>query len=199
MNGHIFFISGPSGVGKGTIISALKENYEDFLFPPSATTRKPRPGEIPGETYIYLSDEEFDEYIKEEKLLEYATVHGGARYGTLKEKIVTPAEEGNVVIREFDVQGFASAKEKLPRHYYTSIFLAPADDEATLRQRIQDRAPISEDELQNRMDSLKKETKASRIYDYIVHSHHGQVEKLYEDVNAIITGKIVEMMDKNDE
>ncbi len=194
MNGHIFFISGPSGVGKGTVIDALRR-YSDFVFPPSATTRAIRPGEVDGETYIYLSDQEFDQYIADGRFLEYATVHGGARYGTLKEKILTPAQNGQIVIREFDVQGFAAASRALPRELFTGIFLAPADSPEIIKERIKTRAPISEKELESRMKSLQSEIAQQNLYDFVLYSHNGETERLYHDVDTIICGRLAKNND----
>ena len=81
--GKIFFFSGPSGVGKGTLINHLRETRTDFVFPPSCTTRDPRPGEIDGETYYFITKQEFEAKIKAGDFLEYAHVHGDTYYGTL--------------------------------------------------------------------------------------------------------------------
>ena len=143
-HGKIFFISGPSGVGKGTLIGMLKEKYKDqYLFPPSCTTRDPRPGEVDGETYYFISKEEFKQRIEDGEFLEYAQVHNGNYYGTLKQRLVDPIKDGYIVIREFDVQGYMQAKERLPRESFTSMFLMPDGDLNILVERIQKRAPIS--------------------------------------------------------
>ena len=121
--GKIFFISGPSGVGKGTLINALRENHTEFEFPPSCTTRDPRPGEINGKTYFFITKDEFEQKIKNNEFLEYACVHGKNFYGTLKAPLLDPIKNGKIVIREFDVQGFEQARERLPRESFVSIFL----------------------------------------------------------------------------
>lgn len=184
--GHIYFISGPSGVGKGTVIDALKHKYPDWVFPPSCTTRAPRPGEVEGQTYCYLTREAFQAQIEAGAFLEYAEVHGGNLYGTVKEWLVKPAHEGKTVVREFDVQGYMQARERLPRELFTSIFIVPGDDEATLRKRILDRAPISDEDLNRRMESLEKELQHAHAYDHIVTSHHGQIDQMVQDFEAIM-------------
>ncbi len=188
--GHIFFISGPSGVGKGTVINGLRENHSAFVFPPSCTTRDPRPGEVEGETYYFISKEEFEAKIEAGEFLEYAQVHGGNYYGTLRDPIVGNAEKGKVVIREFDVQGFSQARERLPRELFTSIFLRPQNDDFDeLVRRIKERAPISDEEVKKRVDSMKKEIDKADIYDHQVISIDGETERLYREVAVIVLEK----------
>lgn len=188
--GKIFFFSGPSGVGKGTLINYLKENKTNWVFPPSCTTRDPRPGEKDGETYFFITKEEFEAKIEAGDFLEYAHVHGATYYGTLKEKILSPLDEGKNVIREFDVQGFSQARERLDRSDFVSIFLRPAEDLDTLVRRIKARAPISEEELTKRVNSMEKELSMADIYDYQIFSEDGNLEKLFADAEAIITQEL---------
>lgn len=184
--GKIIFISGPSGVGKGTLINALRERHPECLFPPSCTTRSPRPGEVDGKTYYFVSKEDFEQRLKDDAFLESAQVHGGHLYGTLKSPLLQGVKEGKVIIREFDVQGFEQARERLPKAFYVSIFLQPAEDVAHLIKRIKDRAPISEEEIQKRIKSMKKELASSKYYDYIITSFEGEIEALVKAAEAII-------------
>lgn len=184
--GKIFFISGPSGVGKGTLINILREKYPQFLFPPSCTTRAPRPGEVEGQTYYFITKDEFLKRIEAGDFLEYAQVHGGNLYGTLKMPLTEGVENGNTVIREFDVQGFDAARKKLPRDYYVSIFLEPAESVDTLMERVRARAPISEEEITKRKHSMHKELAMKDIYDHRIVSVGGEIEKLVADAEAII-------------
>ena len=184
--GKIFFISGPSGVGKGTLIDALRGKYPELVFPPSCTTRSPRPGEKEGETYFFISKEEFEAKIEAGEFLEYACVHGENYYGTLKKALLEPVKEGKTVIREFDVQGFEQAKERLPKELFTSIFLAPAEDVEDLVDRIRKRAPISDEEVTKRVISMKKEISKKDIYEHIIISVGGEIEKLITDAENII-------------
>ncbi len=184
--GKIFFFSGPSGVGKGTLINYLRAAHPDFVFPASCTTRSPRPGEIHGETYYFITKDEFQTKIKQGDFLEYAHVHGETYYGTLKAEILEPIRNGKTVIREFDVQGFTQARERLDRKDFVSIFLRPAEDLDTLVRRIKKRAPISDDELAKRMTSMEKELALADIYDYQIFSEDRNLEKLFTDAQAII-------------
>ncbi len=188
--GKIFFFSGPSGVGKGTLINYLRKKQRDWVFPPSCTTRDPRPGEKEGETYFFISQKEFEKRIADGEFLEYAHVHGETYYGTLKDKILAPIEEGKIVIREFDVQGFSQARERLDREDYISIFLRPAEDIQTLVRRIKERAPISDQELEKRIKSMEKELELADIYDYQIFSEDGQLKKLFSDAESIINQEV---------
>ncbi len=187
--GKIFFISGPSGVGKGTLIDALRERHPEWEFPPSCTTRSPRPGEVEGKTYYFISKEEFEAKIKHGDFLEYAIVHGGNMYGTLKKPLLEPAQNGKVVIREFDVQGFLQAREILDRKDYESIFLKPAESIETLVKRIRERAPISDAEVEKRIESMQKELSKAKLYDHHITSYGGQIERMIQDAEAIILKK----------
>lgn len=189
--GKIFFFSGPSGVGKGTLINALRKKYPYFLFPPSCTTRDPRPGEVNGETYFFISKTEFREKIAAGEFLEYAEVHNGNLYGTLREKIVTPQQQGQIVIREFDVQGFLAAKKVLPRESYVGIFIKPFGGVDELVQRIKDRAPISKIELESRVQSMKNEFEQMHHYDYELVSSGGAFSQLLIDCENIMKSYIV--------
>ena len=106
-HGKLVLIIGPSGVGKSVILKALKENHPDLHFPRSATTRERREGEG-DELYRFVDEGEFDQLIEDGDILEWAVVHGGARYGTLADEIIPHIENGKVVVREVDVQGFDS-------------------------------------------------------------------------------------------
>lgn len=187
--GHIYFISGPSGVGKGTVIDLLRARHPEFVFPPSCTTREPRPGEKEGETYFFITKEAFKAKIEAGEFLEYAIVHGGNYYGTLKQKLLEPAAAGKTVIREFDVQGFSQARELLDHDLHTSIFIRPEGDNLEqLVERIQARAPISDQEIAKRVESMKRELDLAHIYDHQIISQDKQTEKLYSEVEAIVLG-----------
>ncbi len=188
--GKIVFISGPSGVGKGTLINALRERHPDWVFPPSCTTRQPRKGEIEGETYFFISREKFQEKIEAGDFLEYAEVHHGNLYGTLKNELLNPAKNGRTVIREFDVQGFEQARQKLDREDYISIFLKTEGGASELVRRIHQRAPMSDEELNRRLQSMTNELAKSELYDYVVFSRENQIEQMILDTEKIIADNL---------
>lgn len=186
MRGKIFFFSGPSGVGKGTLINMLRENHPNWVFPPSCTTRDPRPGEIDGKTYFFLSPEEFDTKIKAGEFLEWAEVHGGNRYGTLYHKLIDPLADGKIVIREFDVQGFLQARARLPRTDFVSVFITPEHGEQELINRILRRGPMAEEEIKKRMHSMRQELKTAHEYDHSIISRENKLDQLLADAEKII-------------
>ncbi len=186
MRGKIFFFSGPSGVGKGTLINMFREKHPEWVFPPSCTTRDPRPGEVDGETYFFITQKEFTQRIDDGEFLEWAEVHGGNRYGTLRHKLVDPISGGKIVIREFDVQGYLQARERLPREDFVSIFVAPEHGEQELIDRILKRAPMPDEEIERRMVSTRKELAASSEYDHVIISREDKLDQLLADVEEII-------------
>lgn len=186
MRGKIFFFSGPSGVGKGTLIGMLRKKHPEWVFPPSCTTRDPRPGETEGETYFFITQPEFTQRIEAGEFLEWAEVHGGNRYGTLIHKLLDPLSEGKTVIREFDVQGFLQARERLPREDFVSIFIAPEHGEQELIDRILRRGTMSEEEIERRMISMRKELAESSKYDHVIVSRENKLDQLLSDAEEII-------------
>lgn len=185
MKGKLFLIVGPSGSGKGTVISLLKERYPQFVYPVSYTTRDPRPGEKEGEVYHYISKAEFEEGIGNGRFLEWAQVHKDNYYGTSKEQIVSALEAGQVVIREIDIQGFKSIQAELPKENLVSIFLEVTDLE-DLKKRILGRGKLPDEEIQRRMESAMKEISQADLCDYRVDSKHGEIEACFKSVEEII-------------
>ena len=189
-SGKIIFFSGPSGVGKGTIINALRDKHPEWVFPPSCTTRKPRPGEIDGETYYFISGTEFRKKSAADDFLEFAEVHGKTLYGTLKEKLLKPKNEGKIVIREFDVQGFSQARKMLNRKDFVGIFVNVEGGKKELSQRIVERAPIKNEELAERMMSYDKEVSKIELYDHVIFSVHGKIDQMIHQAETIILDSI---------
>lgn len=182
-SGKLILILGPSGSGKGTVLSFLKERHPEFVFPLSCTTRPPRPNEKEGEVYHFVSQDEFKERIENGEFLEYAFIHDMHYYGTLKKPIMDALNEGKVVIREVDVQGVRSIRELMPDHVVT-IFLRASWE--NLEKRIKSRAPISDEELKERHESFMKEMEWQDECDYVVDSIEGQIPEVCAKVEALI-------------
>jgi guanylate kinase len=190
----LYLILGPSGVGKGTQIKLLREGHPEFIFPRSVTTRKMRPQESEGNPYHFISDEEFDEHIKNHNLLEYAVVHQAARYGTLKPEIESALADGKTVIKELDIQGLMKIKKTIENGHadflkdnLTSIFIMPPDEE-TLIERITGRSVIKEDELQNRLESARNEISMSQECTKILNTKRGESpESVYKKLEKLVT------------
>ncbi len=186
MAGKLFLIVGPSGVGKGTLVNALREKHPEFYFALSATTRMPRAGEESVEQYVFFSEEEFDQKKAEGEFLETATVHGSEKYGTLKKPILEAIEDDKVVIREVDIQGLISISKNLEKDKFAAIFISPPDF-TTLEKRIHKRQPsISEEELERRLESAKNEIAQKDLADLEVISNEGEIAKMVEQIEEFI-------------
>ncbi len=192
MQGKLFLIVGPSGSGKGTVISRLKEKYAGFSYPVSYTTREPRPGEVDGVVYNFVSKEKFKEMIDAGEFLEYAVVHSDNYYGTSKQDIMQPLEDGGVVIREVDIQGFFSIRDIVPKENLVSIFMKVSDME-NLRLRILKRGALPEEEIQRRLDSAQKEISQSTECNYQVENKWGEIVECLATVEGIILNEIKDL------
>ena len=187
MRGKLVLIIGPSGVGKSVILKELRSRHPEFHFPRSATTRPRRDGEG-DDLYRFLNDREFDQLLKDGKVLEWATVHAGARYGTLVDEIIPFIEKGQTVIREVDVQGFESIR-KHPLFSGTyplqSIFILPESKEQLIKH-ITARAPIAQEELKRRIASMEKELGYATLCTHQVKNAEGKLEETLRKVEDII-------------
>lgn len=162
--GLLIVISGASGTGKGTVCKKLLADLPEVAYSISATTRIPRPGEVDGREYYFLSVEEFKTWIAEEKFLEYANVYGNF-YGTPLNKIEERLNRGEDILLEIDVQGALNVKEKCPEGIY--IFLLPPSlDE--LKRRIEGRGTENPESLARRLKNAVAEIKIGLQYDYVV-------------------------------
>ncbi len=161
--GCLAVLSGPSGVGKSTIIARLLENPL-FSLSTSATTRAPRDGEVDVREYHFLSVEAFRSRIDEGAFLEWAQVHGSVYYGTLRSEVMHLQEEGHIVLLDIDVQGFRNLTNDVP---LVSVFIAPPDIE-TLTARLEGRGTESAESLQARISSVEAELQQKDAYDHVV-------------------------------
>lgn len=152
MTGDLYVVSGPSGAGKGTLLSLVMSMLDNIWLSVSATTRKPRTGELEGLHYFFISNEEFDNLISMDGLLEWASVHG-ERYGTLRSEVETRLAEGIDVILEIDPQGALQVLSK--EEQAVLIFIEPPSLEE-LERRLKGRGTENADAIQKRMaDSLE--------------------------------------------
>ncbi|MBS4177177.1 guanylate kinase [Lederbergia citrea] len=179
--GLLIVLSGPSGVGKGTVRQAVFSRPDaKFEYSISMTTRKPREGERDGVDYFFKSKEEFEQLIKEGKLLEYAE-YVGNYYGTPVDYVKETLESGRDVFLEIEVQGAKQVREKIPEGLF--IFLMPPSlDE--LESRIVGRGTESVDLIHNRMEAARKEIELMSLYDYVVENDN--VDFAVDRINAIV-------------
>lgn len=169
--GLIIVISGPSGVGKGTVIARLMSTCERLAFSVSATTRASRPGEIDGESYRFISREQFEALIRENKMLEY-TVYNGNYYGTPASSVEDVVNSGKSVILDIEVEGAFNIKRLYPEAI--TIFLLPPSEEELLN-RLRGRNTETEQQIKSRMARAREELALASKYDYAVVS--GEIEK----------------------
>ncbi|MCA1726570.1 MAG: guanylate kinase [Actinobacteria bacterium] len=178
----MFVISGPSGVGKGTVVRRLLERDPSLFFSVSAKTRAPRPGEVDGRDYWFISEEEFDRLIAEDAFLEWAGMFGH-RSGTLIEPVERTLDAGTDVILEIDVQGARLIRERVPDAYL--IFLAPPSADELVR-RLRRRASEGEREVRHRLAVAEEEMRRAPGFDRIV--VNDDVERATDEVASIIEG-----------
>ncbi|GIN91429.1 guanylate kinase [Siminovitchia terrae] len=179
--GILIVLSGPSGVGKGTVRKAVFSRPDaKFEYSISMTTREPREGEVDGVDYFFQSKEKFEQLIEEGKLLEYAE-YVGNYYGTPVDYVKETLEAGKDVFLEIEVQGAKQVREKFPDGLF--IFLMPPSL-AELKNRIVGRGTESEELINNRMEAARKEIELTSMYDYIV--VNDDVERAVDKINAIV-------------
>lgn len=192
MSGKLVLLIGPSGVGKSVILQSLRDNHPDVHFPRSATTRDKREGEG-NDLYQFVSDADFDQLLKEGKVLEYAVVHGQKRYGTLVDEIIPYIDKGEIVIREVDIQGFDSIRnhqyfrEEDSGYDLQSIFILPEDHDQLIKH-ITERAPMSDEELKRRIASMEIELAHAKDCDVQIVNREGKLEDTIAEVEQTIFG-----------
>lgn len=172
----LIVLSGPSGVGKGTICKKLLSEHPNIVLSISATTRKPRSEDTDGVTYYFKSEDEFKKMIENDEFMEWA-VYNNKYYGTPKKPVYERLENGDDVILEIDVQGALNLKNKYPDAVY--IFIAPENTEV-LYDRLRNRGTESEDEIERRVKAAQWELSQQNKYDHIV------VNKVVDDATQDI-------------
>ena len=165
MSGDVTVISGPTAVGKGTVVQALREQYPEVWVSVSATTRAPRPTEIDGVHYNFVSTSEFDELVATDGLLEWAVVHGVDRYGTPSAPVRAAVAAGRRVILEIEVQGARQVKQRLPE--VRTVFIAPPSWQA-LKDRLVGRGTETAEQMARRLRTAETELALAAEFDHVV-------------------------------
>lgn len=164
----LIVLAGPTAVGKGTVAGYIRENYPDVLLSVSATTRAPRPGEIEGVSYYFVSDDEFDRMVEAGELLEWAKVHNAYRYGTPRGPVDAAIAAGNSVLLEIDLQGARAVRRAMPEARL--VFLLPPTWDELVRRLI-GRGTEDAAEQTRRLETAKLELAAQGEFDYRVINH----------------------------
>jgi guanylate kinase len=162
---RLVVLAGPTAVGKGTVAAHIREHYPQVQLSVSATTRKPRPGEVDGVNYYFVDDAEFDRLIARGELLEWAKVHNAYRYGTPRQPIENALSAGRSALLEIDLQGARQVREAMPEAVL--IFLAPPSWEELVR-RLVGRGTEDEDERERRLATARIELASQDEFDYRV-------------------------------
>ncbi len=158
-------VSGPTAVGKGTVVARLAAEHPELFVSVSVTTRAPRPGELHGEHYWFVSDAEFDALIERVDLLEWAIVHGKHRYGTPRGPLLAALAEGRQALLEIDLQGARQVKQNLPSARF--VFLAPPSWDELVR-RLVGRGTEKADQRERRLTTARHELAAVSEFDHVV-------------------------------
>jgi guanylate kinase len=161
-------LAGPTAVGKGTVAAAVRERHPDVWISVSATTRAPRPGEVDGVHYWFVSEEEFDRMVEADELLEWAVVHKAARYGTPRRPVDEALASGRLALLEIDLQGARQVREAMSDARF--VFLKPPSMEELVR-RLVGRGTETEEERARRLDTAREEMAAEKEFDVTIVNH----------------------------
>jgi guanylate kinase len=183
---RVIVITGPSGVGKGTLIRTLRERMPELQLSVSATTRRPRPGETQGVDYHFMSPPEFEQHVLDGGFVEHAD-YAGARYGTLRSELETRRVSGSPVLLEIEVQGARQVRQRMPEA--VQIFIVPPSVDA-LRARLVGRGADAPDQIEARLRTAREELGAQDEFDLVVVNDRLEdaVAELAAIVREAITG-----------
>lgn len=174
---RLVVLAGPTAVGKGTVAADVRTHHPEVWISVSATTRKPRPGEVDGVHYWFVSDARFDEMIETDELLEWAKVHERARYGTPRGPVLEALAQGRPALLEIDLQGARLVRDSMPEALF--VFLKPPSWDELVR-RLVGRGTEDEEERTRRLRTAKEELGAENEFDVTIVNHevHAAAEEL---------------------
>jgi guanylate kinase len=183
---RVFVITGPSGVGKGTLIRSLREQMPELELSVSATTRAPRPGEEDGVDYHFLTDADFQRRVDEGSFVEHAT-YSGRRYGTLRAELERRVAEGHPVVLEIEVQGARQVRREMPEA--VQVFIAPPSRDA-LRARLVGRGTDDPEQIDARLRTAEAELDAQGEFGHVV--VNDRLEDAVEDLTGIVRASLTD-------
>jgi guanylate kinase len=189
MAAKVFVITGPSGVGKGTLIRALRKACPSLELSISATTRKPRAGEVDGVDYYFLTPEEFERRQEARDFLEFAP-YSGNHYGTLRSEVDRRLEAGHSVVLEIEVQGAQQVRQSKPDSI--QIFIAPPDP-AVLRERLAGRGTDQPEAIDKRLETAEIELASQGDFDYLV--VNDDLDRAIAELVGIVRAELADSLD----
>ena len=181
--GRLTVLAGPTAVGKGTVAAHVRSHHPEVWISVSATTRHPRPGEVHGRHYWFVSDEEFDRLVADGELLEWAVVHKKARYGTPRRPVEQALADGRPALLEIDLQGARQVRASMPEALF--VFLKPPSWEELVR-RLVGRGTETEEERERRLETAREELAAEPEFDVTV--ENTEVHLAAEQLVALMKG-----------
>ena len=181
--GRLTVLAGPTAVGKGTVAAHVRTHHPEVWISVSATTRHPRPGEVHGRHYWFVTDEEFDRLVEDSDLLEWAVVHKKARYGTPRAPVEAALAAGRPALLEIDLQGARQVRATMPEALF--VFLKPPSWEELVR-RLVGRGTESEEERERRLVTAREELAAETEFDVTI--ENTEVNLAAEELVALMKG-----------
>jgi guanylate kinase len=178
-------LAGPTAVGKGSVSADIRAHHPEIWISVSATTRAPRPGEEHGVHYWFVSEAEFDALVEEDALLEWAVVHGSARYGTPRAPVEDMVASGRPALLEIDLQGARQVRERMPGAFF--CFLAPPTWDELVR-RLVGRGTETEEERERRLTSARLEMAAEPEFDVVIVNR--EIHAAAEELVTLMTGPL---------
>lgn len=187
-SGKLIIVSAPSGAGKTTLVKHLLENLDSIEFSVSCATRNPRPNEIHGQDYYFISTEEFKQKIDNQEFAEFEEVYAGSYYGTLKSEIQRIWDKGKSVIFDIDVIGGINLKKIYPENSLSIFIMPPSVEE--LENRLRNRNTESEEKLQMRIDKAEKELVLAPEFDKIIVNNDLEISQ--KEIVNLVEGFLIE-------
>jgi guanylate kinase len=178
---RLVVLAGPTAVGKGTVAARVRENHPEVWISVSATTRGPRPGEIDGVHYFFVDDARFDQMVDAGEFLEWALIHGTARYGTPRQPVTDALAAGRMALLEIDLQGARQIRQTMPEALF--VFLAPPSWEELVRRQIS-RGTEDAAERERRLATARAELAAESEFDVTIVNR--EVEQACEELVALM-------------
>ncbi len=191
ITGHLILLMAPMASGKGSLMRYVQKAFPQVARTISCTTREKRPREVDGVDYYFITRSDFEDKIKSDAFIEWAEFSGNL-YGTLKSEIVTPLQNGAIVLNEAELQGILQLIEILPKEKYTILYVDAGNWE-TLKARALSRAPMTEEELALRYERYLAEEEFKSQADFVIKNGDGQLEMAHAQVHEVIENIIQQL------